>query len=90
MSDAMEPGKVLRGAALAVLGAALLATAVAVHREPKAPAPVPRLVSERRDEMSAELARCRSLGLAAAEDPDCKAAGARARDRFLGAGEGER
>lgn len=86
----MGPAKVLRGAALTVLAAALLATAIALHREPEAPAPVTRVAPERKDDVSAELARCRSLGLTAADDPDCKAAWARVRDRFLGTGGGER
>ncbi|MGK9235751.1 putative entry exclusion protein TrbK-alt [Inquilinus limosus] len=86
----MEPRTIFRAAALAVLGAALLATAVAVHRESEAPALVSRVAPERMDDASTELVRCRSLGLAAADDPGCKAAWARARDRFLGTDSGER
>ena len=86
----MEPRTILRAAALAMLGAVLLATAVAVHREPETPAPVSRVAPERKDNVSSELTRCRSLGLAAADDAGCRATWARTRERFLGTGEGER
>ncbi|MGK9166684.1 putative entry exclusion protein TrbK-alt [Inquilinus limosus] len=86
----MEPRTIFRAAALALLGAALLATAIAAHREAEAPVPVSRVVPERTDDVSAELARCRSLDLAAADDPGCRAAWAKVRERFLGTGGGER
>jgi conjugative transfer region protein TrbK len=90
MSEAMEPRTILRAAALVVLGAALLATAVAVRHESEMPAPVSRVVPERQDALSSELARCRTLGLAAADDAGCQAAFAKARERFLGMDGGER
>lgn len=86
----MEPRTILRAAALAVLGAALLVTAVAVHRQPEASALVTRVVPERKGDVSAELAHCRSLGLAAADDPECKRVWSGARERFFGTGDGER
>ncbi|OWJ64614.1 putative entry exclusion protein TrbK-alt [Inquilinus limosus] len=86
----MEPRTIFRAAALAMLGVVLLATAVAVHREPEMPVPFSHVASERQDALPAEFARCRALGLAAADDPGCQAAWTRARERFLGTGEGER
>lgn len=86
----MEPRTILRAAALTALAAALLATAIALHREPEMPAPLLRILPERQDALAAELARCRMLGFAAADDAGCQAAFAKARERFLGTGEGGR
>jgi len=86
----MEPRTILRAAALGALGAALLATAIALQREPEMPAPLLRILPERQDALSSELARCRMLGLTAADDAGCQAAFARDRERFLGTDDGER
>lgn len=86
----MEPRTILRAAALTALGAALLATAITLQREPEMPAPLLHILPERHDTQSSELTRCRTLGLAAADDAGCQAAFAKDRERFLGAGRGER
>jgi conjugative transfer region protein TrbK len=86
----MEPRTILRAASFTALAAALLATAIVLQREPEMPAPILRILPERQDALAAELARCRALGLAAADDAACQAAFARARERFLGTGDGGR
>ncbi len=86
----MEPRTILRAAALTALAATLLATAIVLQREPEMPAPTLRILPERQDALAVELARCRALGLAAADDAGCQAAFARARERFLGTGDGGR
>ena len=72
--------------ALGLLAIALLVilAAIRVHRgeglTPLAP-PAPSLSS---DPLARELARCRAIGLAAADDAECKAAWAENRRRFFG------
>ncbi|MGF6227849.1 conjugative transfer region protein TrbK [Inquilinus ginsengisoli] len=84
----MEPIKLVRLATLALLGAGFLATALVVRREPETP--VIRILSQHQNDLSAELARCRSLGLAGPEDPVCRDTWDQVRDRFLGKVEEER
>ena len=68
---------------VAIVGALALA-AIRVHRgesfSPSAP-PAPSLSA---DPLVRELARCRAIGLAAADDLGCKAAWAENRRRFFG------
>jgi conjugative transfer region protein TrbK len=68
---------------VAIVGALALA-AIRVHRgesfSPSAP-PAPSLSA---DPLARELARCRAIGLAAADDFKCKAAWAENRRRFFG------
>jgi conjugative transfer region protein TrbK len=63
---------------------ALVLAVLRVHRgesfTPSAP-PAPSLSA---DPLGRELARCRAIGLAAADDADCKAAWAENRRRFFG------
>ena len=73
------------GRGLGLLAIALLVTlaAIRVHRgesfTPSAP-PAPSLSA---DPVARELARCRAIGLAAADDANCKAAWAENRHRFF-------
>lgn len=73
-----------RGLGLLAIALLLVLAAVRVHRgesfAPSAP-PAPSLSS---DPLTRELARCRAIGLAAADDADCKAAWAENRRRFFG------
>ena len=74
------------GRALGLFAIALLVimAALRIHRgegfTPSAP-PAPFLSS---DPLTRELERCRAIGLAAANDADCKAAWAENRRRFFG------
>jgi conjugative transfer region protein TrbK len=74
------------GRALGLFAIALLVflAALRVHRgegfTPSMP-PAPSLSS---DPLARELARCRAIGLAAADDANCKAAWAENRRRFFG------
>ena len=74
------------GRGLGLIGIALLVimAALRVHRgegfTPSAP-PAPSLSA---DPLGRELARCRAIGLAAADDADCEAAWAENRRRFFG------
>jgi conjugative transfer region protein TrbK len=80
----LEVGAFGRGLGLIAIAMLLILAAVRVHRgesfTPSAP-PAPSLSS---DPLGRELARCRALGLAAADDADCKAAWAENRRRFFG------
>ena len=73
-----------RAFGLVALAVALVLAAIRVHRgesfSPSAP-PAPSLSA---DPLVRELARCRAIGLAAADDFKCKAAWAENRRRFFG------
>ena len=73
-----------RAFGLVVIVSALVLAAIRVHRgesfSPSAP-PAPSLSA---DPLARELARCRAIGLAAADDFKCKAAWAENRRRFFG------
>ena len=73
-----------RAFGLVVIVSALVLAAIRVHRGesfvPSAP-PAPSLSS---DPLARELARCRAIGLAAADDLGCKATWAENRRRFFG------
>jgi conjugative transfer region protein TrbK len=73
-----------RGLGLIAIALLIIMAALRVHRgegyTPSAP-PAPSLSA---DPLGRELARCRAIGLAAADDADCKAAWAENRRRFFG------
>jgi conjugative transfer region protein TrbK len=67
-------------AALLVLAAAVVASAVAVLGSPSARRPAERFDAA----LAADAARCNHLGEAADADPACREAWRRSRARFLG------
>jgi conjugative transfer region protein TrbK len=73
-----------RGLGLIAIALLVILAALRIHRgegfTPSLP-PAPSLSS---DPLARELARCRAIGLAAADDADCKAAWAENRRRFFG------
>jgi conjugative transfer region protein TrbK len=73
-----------RGLGLISIALLVILAAIRVHRGdgfiPSSP-PAPSLSA---DPLGRELARCRAIGLAAADDADCKAAWAENRRRFFG------
>jgi conjugative transfer region protein TrbK len=73
-----------RGLGLIAIALLIIMAALRVHRgegfTPSAP-PAPSLSS---DPLARELARCRAISLAAADDADCKAAWAENRRPFFG------
>ena len=79
-------GKMLaRLGAVVFVAIAVTATAIDMARkdEPSAPPAAPALQPPT-DPLREGLRRCQRLGEAAASDPDCIAAWAESRDRFLG------
>ena len=79
-------GKMLaRLGAVVFIAIAVTATAIDMARkdEPSAPPPAPAFQPPA-DPLRETLRRCQQLGEAAASDPDCLAAWAESRDRFLG------
>jgi conjugative transfer region protein TrbK len=73
-----------RGLGLIAIALLVIMAALRIHRgesfTPSAP-PAPSLSA---DPLGRELARCRAIGLAAADDANCKAAWAENRRRFFG------
>jgi conjugative transfer region protein TrbK len=79
----MDPKTLSRTVAILLLAATLLACAVEVahlRRTSESPAPSPEVKA---DPLAAELARCKALGTAAANDMACKAAWSKNRERFF-------
>ena len=74
------------GRALGLIAIALLVilAALRVHRGESFTPSLPPAPSLSADPLARELARCRAIGLAAADDADCKAAWAENRRRFFG------
>ncbi|WP_430425153.1 putative entry exclusion protein TrbK-alt [Phenylobacterium sp.] len=70
-----------RLAAIALLGMAAVAAAIAASRVSTV---VPWAAAVSASPLSAELARCRALGIAAQEDAACRRAWRASRRRFLG------
>lgn len=69
--------------AVIALGAAMTAAVMALRGDGTEEAPTHHLRHPGGEPASNELARCRDLGLAAAEDPTCKEAWAEHRRRFF-------
>lgn len=81
----MGPADIWRAGAILILIATLVATLSAIDRD--APAPIIRdagAITIDRDDLSAELRRCRALGLQDAEDQRCEAVWTENRRRFFG------
>lgn len=77
---------VIRGAAYVVLAVALLATAIALNNRQYPPEGILQAEpSSAIDNLDADLARCKALGTAAANDAGCKAVWQANRERFLNA-----
>ncbi|WP_420965379.1 putative entry exclusion protein TrbK-alt [Bradyrhizobium sp. B120] len=80
----MERSDILRAGAMIIVFVIFLATLHVIHRRP-----AERLISDAppvsaRDDLSAELRRCRALGPQDAEDPHCQAVWEENRARFFG------
>jgi conjugative transfer region protein TrbK len=74
-------------AGFALVGAAILATAIHIHHG-EGPARGEGRPSQAADPLAPALARCQAIGAAAQTDRDCDAAWAQNRLRFFGAGAG--
>lgn len=70
--------------AVLALGAAMTAAVMALRGDGTEEAPAHNLRRPGGEPANTELARCRDLGLAAADNPDCRKAWAESRRRFLG------
>jgi conjugative transfer region protein TrbK len=79
----MNPKAIFRITAVVVLAGAMLACAIDVARLHRDPEPSASSAGETSDPSAAELARCKSLGAEASNDPGCKAAWAKSRERFF-------
>ena len=79
------------GRALGLVAIALLVVlaAIRVHRGESFAPTLPPSPSLSSDPFARELARCRAIGLTAADDADCKAAWAENRRRFFGSSESD-
>jgi conjugative transfer region protein TrbK len=75
-----------RGLGLIAIALLVIMAALRVHRGESFVPPLPPAPSLSSDPLSHELARCRAIGLAAADDSNCKAAWAENRRRFFGSG----
>ena len=73
-----------RGLGLIAIALLVIMAALRVHRGESFVPPLPPAPSLSSDPLSHELARCRAIGLAAADDSNCKAAWAENRRRFFG------
>ena len=80
----MDPKIIARAAAVILLAGAVLACAVEVARLD--PTPCLSAMDRNIDRLAAELARCKALGAAAANDDACKRAWAKNRERFFAPG----
>jgi conjugative transfer region protein TrbK len=80
----MEIGTIARGVAYVALAGALLAAAVALNnRQYPTPETSTNELSPAASALDAELARCKAIGAAAANDAVCKAVWEANRERFL-------
>lgn len=70
--------------AVLALGAAMTAAVMALRGDGTEEAPAHNLRRPGGEPANSALARCRDLGLAAANDPDCREAWTENRRRFLG------
>jgi conjugative transfer region protein TrbK len=73
-----------RALGLVAIVAALTLAAIRVHRGESVTPLLPPAPSLSSDPLARELARCRTIGLAAADDLGCEAAWAENRRRFFG------
>jgi conjugative transfer region protein TrbK len=73
-----------RGLGLVAIALLVILAALRIHRGESFTPSLPPAPSLSADPLGRELARCRAIGLAAADDPDCKAAWAENRRRFFG------
>ena len=73
-----------RGLGLIAIALLVIMAALRIHRGESFTPSLPPAPSLSADPLGRELARCRAIGLAAADDADCKAAWAENRRRFFG------
>ena len=73
-----------RGLGLIAIALLVIMAALRIHRGESFTPSLPPSPSLSADPLGRELARCRAIGLAAADDADCKAAWAENRRRFFG------
>lgn len=79
----MKAKFVARIGAVIVLAGTVLACAIDVARLRREPTPSVSSQGNQNAPSSSELARCKALGPAAVDDPACKAAWAKSRERFF-------
>jgi conjugative transfer region protein TrbK len=79
----MDPKIIARAAAVILLAGAVLACAVELAQQDRTLESSLPAAHDNMDPLTNELARCKALGAEAAHDPDCKAAWAQNRARFL-------
>lgn len=79
----MDPKIIARAAAVILLGGTVLACAVELARQSRTLGSSTSAADDNMDPLANELSRCKALGTEAAHDPDCKAAWAQNRSRFL-------
>ncbi|RQW42256.1 putative entry exclusion protein TrbK-alt [Novosphingobium sp. LASN5T] len=83
----MDTKLIARIGAGAFFAVVLIMTALQLHDEPKAPQSQTIIVAEPDgDPLPAQLRACANMGELALSSPDCRAAWAEKRRRFLGAG----
>lgn len=82
----MDPKIVAHAAAIILLAGTVLACAVEVARLDRWSAPSVSAMEGNIDPLAAELARCKALGVQAANDDACKRAWAKNRERFFAPG----
>jgi conjugative transfer region protein TrbK len=82
----MDGKTIARIGAVAFVTLAIVATAVEMNRrdDPKVGTTIQAQLTQERDPLDAELARCSGIGEAGARDPSCLKAWVQARRRFLG------
>jgi conjugative transfer region protein TrbK len=80
----LEMRPIARAAGVLVVAAAIAATAFHFGRDGTAPAARPGAAAAwPKDPLARELARCRTIGMAAKDDAGCEAAWAESRRRFF-------
>jgi conjugative transfer region protein TrbK len=72
-----------RAAGFALIGAAIVATAVYLAREARSAHPRPAEATTSADPLASEMRRCQALAMAAKDDAACEAAWAENRRRFF-------
>ena len=74
---------IARAAGCVAIAASIAAAAVHFRRDDEAAATILRVPSAQNDPLATELARCRTIGMAAQDDAVCEAAWAENRRRFF-------
>ena len=80
----MDTKLLARLGAIVFVAIAITATAIEMTRKEEPPVRTAPALQPPADPLRASLRRCQQLGQRAVDDPDCLAAWAQSRDRFLG------